>query len=283
MASPRRHRRGSMEEPISMSSDVIHLSKELNRLNKEFSTECNKHLETISTLINEFKEVYRSAVYSSMAGARVGGLGLAVLFVGFALFVFDEELSLMVGGAGAGMAFIGGFRLAFGQYKKRQQKNIKRSIDEELQGIQDRYSPIIDILEKMCHRTEEILRDASPSDHKAQELSERFTSCFEKRHFFQEHDSSKVGDWMSKSVLLSGNLSEMIAKVSSVPEILKVILEDNKRKRDKPAKPTRQQIEFKEKAEKFIDEMQRGICKLKNGVKEFKQKAETLSNHLNLT
>ncbi|XDV11118.1 hypothetical protein PO909_000140, partial [Leuciscus waleckii] len=267
---------------FSFRSDVIHLYEELNRLNEDFSPECNKHLRTISTLINGLKEVYISAVCSSNTGARMGGLGLAVLFVGFALFEFDEEVSLIVAGVGIGMAVVGGFRFAFGQYKKRQLKNIKRNIEKELQGIQDQHSPIIDILEKICHRTEEILRDASPSDHKAQALSERLTSCFDERHFFQDHDSSKVDDWMSKSVLLSRNLSEMISKICSVPEILKEIIEDNKRKRDKPAKPTHQQIEFKKNAEKVIDEIQRLICNLKNGVKEINQSAEIISDNLTL-
>ncbi len=127
------------------------------------------------------------------------------------------------------------------------------------------------------------MRDALLSDHTAQALSEHFAYCFEKRHLFQEHDRSKADDWMSKIVHLSGKLSEMIAEVSSVPDILKEIIEDNKRQRDKPAKTTREQIhqrEFKEKAEKFINDMQRGICDLKNAVKEIKQTADIMSDRL---
>ncbi len=86
-------------------------------------------------------------------------------------------------------------------------------------------------MENICQRTEEILRDVLLSDHKAQKLSEHFAYCFVKRHLFQEHDRTKVDDWMSEIVHLSGKLSEMIAEVSSVPDILKEIIEDNKRQR----------------------------------------------------
>lgn len=258
----------------------IHLSEELNRLQKDFSPECHKHLETMDNLFNELKPIYISSACSSIAGVRVGGYGLAVLFVGLALSVFNEEVSIIVAAAGAGMAIAGGLRLAFGRYKKLQQENLKQKIKEELKGIQDKSNSIIDVLEKICQHAVEILRDPWLSDHTAQALSERFAYRFEKRHLIQEHDSSKVGDQMSKIMHLSGNLAEMIAKVSSVPEILKEIIEDNKRRHDKPAKPTHEQInikEFREK-DKFFNEMQKGISGLKNIVKQIGQTAEQITN-----
>ncbi len=84
---------------------------------------------------------------------------------------------------------------------------------------------------------------------------------------------------MYEIVHLSGKLSEMITEVSSVSDIL--IIEDNKMQRDKPVKTTRERInkrEFKEKADKFINDMQKGICEMKNRVKGIKQIADRISN-----
>lgn len=209
----------------------------------------------------------------------MGGFGLAVLFVGLALFVFNEEVSIIVAAAGAGVAIAGGLRLAFGLYKKIQLENLKQNIKEELKGIQDKTSSIIDVMEQICQHAVEILRNAELSEHKAQALSEHFAYRFEKRHFIQEQDSSNVGDQMSKIRHLSGNLAEMIAKLSSVPEILKEIIEENKRRHDKPAK--REQIntrKFRGNVDKFINEMQKVISGLKNSVKEIDKIAEQITN-----
>lgn len=252
-----------------------HLSEELNRLQKDFSPECKKHIDTINDLLNELEVVYLPSASSSVAGARVGRYGLAILFVGLALFVFNEEVSAFVAAAGAGMAGFGAFAFSFGRYKKTQKENLKRTIIEEIKGIQDKSNSIIDVLEKICQHSLEILRNAELSEHKAQALSEHFAYRFEKRHLIQEHDSSNVGDQMSKIRHLSGNLAEMIAKVSSVPEILKEIIEDNKRRHDRPAKPKQEQIN---KIEKYIDEIQKGISGLKNSVKEIGQIAEKITD-----
>ncbi len=271
---------------FSFRSDFIHLGEELLRLQKDSSLEFNKHMDKMGDLLNEFREVYIRAACSSIAGARVGGFGVAVMFAGLALFVFDEDVCAIIAGAGAGMAAIGGFRFVLGRYRKTQlKKNLKQSTEEELNGIQDQFSRTIDLLEKICQRTAEILRDPSLSDHKTQALSEHFACCFEKPHLFQEHDTSNVDDQMSKILHLSGKLSEIIAKVSSVPDILNEIIEDNKRQRGKPAKHTHEQIhkrEFKEKAEKTINVIQREICEVKNRVKEIKQTADIILNHMDL-
>ncbi len=271
---------------FSFRSDFIHLGEELLRLQKDSSPEFNKHMDKMGDLLNEFREVYIRAACSSIAGARLGGFGVAIMFAGLALFVFDEDVYAIITGAGAGMALIGGFRFVLGRYRKTQlKKNLKQSTEEELNGIQDRFSRTIDLLEKICQRTAEILRDPSLPVHKTQALSEHFACCFEKRHLFQEHDTSKVDDQMSKILHLSGKLSEIIAKVSSVPDILNEIIEDNKRQRDKPAKPTHEQIhkrEFKEKADQFINDMQKGIGELKHGVKKIKHLTDIILNDVDL-
>lgn len=235
----------------------------------------------MDNLLNEFKPIYISSALSFVKGARAGGYGLAVLFVGLALSIFNEEVSIIVAAAGAGMAIAGGLRLAFGLYKKIQQENLKQKIKEELKGIQDKSCSIIDVMEQICQHSVEILRNAELSDHKAQALSEHFAYRLEKRHFIQEHDSSNMGDQMSKIRHLSGNLAEMITKLSSVPEILKEIIEENKRRHDKPAKPTHEQInkrEFRGNVDKFINEMQKVISGLKNSVKEIDKIAEQITN-----
>ncbi|XP_016115293.1 uncharacterized protein [Sinocyclocheilus grahami] len=283
MASPRgHHRRGSMELPPNMLSDVFHLTDELTRLYKDISLECNKHLDKIHDLTNEFKNGNRLAIYALSGGVITGGIALVLSALSF--FVIDEEDSELFSVAGAAVAVVAVLCTAFGLNRKTQQKKkLKRSVEEELNGFQDKMNPIIDMLEKIGQCTEEILRDPSLSYHKTQALSEHFAYCFEKRHLFQEHDRSKVGDQMSKIVHLSGNISEMIAKVSSVPDILKEIIEDNKKQRAKPAKPRQEQIhkrEFKEKAEKFINDMQKGICMIKNSVKEISQITYRISDIL---
>ncbi|XP_073695218.1 uncharacterized protein [Garra rufa] len=285
MASPRgHHRRGSMEEPVNMSSDLINLKEELNRLNKDIFPECKNHLEKMSDLINEFESGYRLAVYARRGTVITGRI--AVVFAALSFFVYDDDVSLMLAAAGAGMAVVAVLSLAFGQFKKKQQeRNLKRTIKEELEGFQEKINPIIEIMEQICQRTEEILRDALLSDHKAQALREHL-ACFEKMPLFQEHASSKVGDQMSKIAHLTGKLSEVIAKVCSVPDILKEIIEDNKRQRDKPTKATREHIskrEFKEKAEKCVNDMQKGIRTLKKEVKDFNQTADKILNQFNST
>ncbi len=143
--------------------------------------ECNKRIEKMWDLIYDFEYVYMRVPFCSTAGLSVGGFGVAVMFVGLALFVFNEDVSALIAGAGAGLAVCDGFRFALGRYKKiRQKKNLKRSIEEELKGIQDKISPTIDIMEKICQRIEEILRDPLLSDHTAQVLSEHLASPLKK-------------------------------------------------------------------------------------------------------
>ncbi|XP_042625616.1 uncharacterized protein LOC122147389 isoform X2 [Cyprinus carpio] len=279
MASPRgHHQRRSTEKPVNMASDVIYLKEELTRLQKNNFPECNKYIEKISYLIDEFYNGYRLAIYV-LKGAVITG-GITMVLLALSLFVIGEKVSEF---SYAAMTVVAVLSVAFGLNRKtHQEKILKRTMEEELKGFQDTINPIIDMLERICQRTEEILRDPSLSDHKTQALSEHFAYCYEKS-LFREHDSSKVGDRLSKIVHLSGKLSEMIAKVSSVPDIIKEIIEDDKRQHDKPAKPTHEQInkrEFKEKAEKFINEMRKGICELKNGVKEVNQTADRKSNRL---
>ncbi|XDV19381.1 hypothetical protein PO909_024864 [Leuciscus waleckii] len=272
MSSPRRRRRrDSMEQPPNMLSDVIHLQEEFKRLHEDIFPEFNKHLDKISDLINEFENGLSLAVFVLRGAVIAGGIG--VVFAALSFILYNEEVSDMFAGSGAAVAVVAALCTAFWIYKTTQQrKNLKRTIEEERKRFQDKINLIIDMLEKNCQRTEEILRDLSLSEHKAQVLSEHLASCFRKTQLFQEHDS-KVGDRMSKVGLLSGNLSEMIAKVSSVPDILKEIIEDNKRLKDKPTKHTHEP--FKEKTEQFINDMQKGIFQLKKSVKELNQILES--------
>ncbi len=259
-------------------SDIFHLKEELNRVHKDISLECNKYRDNIDDRINEFKNGIRLAIYALRGGIITGAIGIVLSVLSF--FVIDEEVSDTVAGAGLFVAVVAVLCVAVGLNRKtRQEKKLKRTIEVELKGFQDKMNLIIDMLDNICQRTAEILRVPSLSIHKTQALSEHFACCFEKS-LFQEHDRNKV---VSKIDNFSGKLSEMIAKVNSVPDILKEIIEDNKRQRDKPTKPTREQInkrEFKEKADKFINDMQKGICELKNGVKKLSKTTDSMSNLL---
>ncbi|XP_067308202.1 uncharacterized protein [Pseudorasbora parva] len=274
MAPPRRRRRrDSMEQPPNMLSDVIHLKEEFNEFQKDIYPEFNRHSKTITALFDEFGNVYRLAMYA-LRGAKIAG-AIGIVFSVLSFVLNDDELSFMVATAALVVSSVAAICAGLGRYKKRQLENIKQTIEEEVKGFQDKSSHIIDMMENICQRMEKILRDPWLSDHKSQALSDHFAYCFEKRPLFQEHDGSKVEDQMkSKIAHLSGNLSEMIAKVSSVPDILQEILEDNKRQKDKPAKPTHEQItnlEFKEQKVKFINDTQNGIRKMKSAMKELKQ------------
>ncbi len=259
-------------------SDIFHLKEELNRVHKDISLECNKYRDNIDDCINEFKNGIRLAIYANRGGIITGAIGMVLSVLSF--IVIDEEVSDTVAGAGAGLSVVAVLCVAFARYRiTQQEKKLKRTIEVELKGFQDKMNLIIDMLDNICQRTAEILRVPSLSVHKTQALSEHFAYCFEKS-LFQEHDRSKV---VSKIDNFSGKLSEMIAKVNSVPDILKEIIEDNKRQRDKPTKPTREQInkrEFKEKADKFINDMQKGICELKNGVIQISKTTDSMSNLL---
>lgn len=271
-----------MEEPVFMSSDVINLEEELNRTQKDIFPECSKHLEKIRHLTNDFANDHGLGIYARRGGQIAGGI--AIILSALALFFIEEEVFEIVAAAGAATAVVSLLCAAFVQIRiTHQKKNLKQSIEEESKGFQDKMNHFIDILEKNGQRTEEILRDALLSDRNAQALSEHLSYCFEKGQLFQEQDRSKAGDQMSKIVHLSENISEMIAKINSVPDILKEIIEDNERKRAKPAKPRQEQInkrEFKEKAEKFINDMQKGICIIKNRVKDINQSIDSISDIL---
>jgi len=249
-------------------SDVINLQEEVKTLHKDIFPEFNKHLERMSDLTNECETGLRSAICVLRGAVITAGIAMVLSVLSFILD--DEDVSEMFAGAGIAVAVVSVLCVAFGIFKKTQQeKKLKRNIEKERKGYQDKTGLIIDILEKICHSTEETLRDLSLSEHKARVLGEHFSSCFGKTQFFQEQDS-KVGD-MSKIGLLSGKLSEMMSKVSSVPEILREILEEDKRKKDKPAKLTHQQrhtMEIKQKAETFIHDMQKAILQFKKSAKE---------------
>lgn len=279
MASPRpRHRRGSMELPTNMLSGIFHHTEELNRVHKDISLECNQYRDNIDDLLNEFRNGYRLAIYALRGGMITGGIGVLLSLLSF--FVIDDEVSDICSGAGTVVSVVAVLCVAFGLTRKtRQEKKLKRALEVELKGFQDNTNLIIDMLENICRRTEEILRDPSLSVHKTQALREHFACCFEKS-LFQEHDTSKV---VSKMDHFSGKLSEMISKINSVPDILKEIIEDNKRQRGKPTTPTKEQIhyrEFKEKANQFINNMQKRIRELKHGVKKIIETTDSISNIL---
>ncbi len=259
-------------------SGIFHHTEELNRVHKDISLECNQYRDNIHDLLNEFRKGYRLAVYALRGAVVTGGIGVVLSLLSF--FVIDDEVSDIFAGAGTVVSVVAVLCVAFGLYRKtRQEKKLKRAIEVELKGFQDNTNLIIDMLENIFQSTEEILRDPSLSVHKTQALSEHFACCFEKS-LFQEHDTSKV---VSKMDHFSGKLSEMISKVNSVPDILKEIIEDNKRQRGKPATPTKEQIhkrEFKEKANQFINNMQKVIRELKHGVKKIIETTDSISNIL---
>ncbi|XP_043085556.1 uncharacterized protein LOC122332297 isoform X2 [Puntigrus tetrazona] len=265
MASLRR-RRGSIDHPPDMLADVINLQEELNKLQKDVLPECDKHMQKTRDLFNDFKNVHRLVTYATKGAVLTGYLGVVLIALALLVVDEDEELYDIFAGAGAVMSAVAMLCVAFRQFGKTQKgKKLKRAINEELKEFRDKYSLVVDVVEKIGRCTEKILRDAFVADHKARALSQRFTFSFEKG-LFQKDDVSKIGR-------LSGNLSEMIAKVASVPDILKEIVGESARG------PVRKK-EVKEKAEKCITDVQKGIRQIKNSVKDTIQTIETTSELL---
>lgn len=257
---------------FSFRSDIINLSEELNRLNKDISPQCNQHMNNICHHIDEFKKDSRIVIYALKGGA-VAAIIASVLSIS-SLFLNDDNDSIMAVAAGAALVVVSVLLVVLGLFQKKQKvKNLKRIIEEELKEFQDKTMPLIDMLETVCQRTEEILRDFLLKDQKAQVLRERL-AFFDKMRLFQGMDFSKEGDQMSKMMHLSGNLSHMIAKVSSVSDILKDITEESKRRYDKPIDATYKDVnvrDIKGQTQQLIDEMKKNICQLRNIVKESSQ------------
>nr|XP_005160448.1 uncharacterized protein si:ch211-285c6.6 [Danio rerio] len=270
MASPRpRRRRNSMDLPTNLSSDLVHLNEELNRLNKDISPQCDQHMKNVLDHIDQFKNDSRIFI-NAFKGGAVAGIIAFVLSIS-SLFLNDDDDSVMAIAAGAALTVVSGLLVVFGKFqKKRKVKNLKRVIEEELKEFQDKITPLIDILETMCQRTEEIMSELLLKYQKAQVLRERL-AFFDKMRLFQEVDFSKEGDQMSKMKHLSGNLSHMIAKVTSVSDIIKEITEERRRQYDKPVDATYKEVnvrDIKKQTEQMINEMKKTICQLRNIVKE---------------
>ncbi|XP_018963113.1 uncharacterized protein LOC109093909 [Cyprinus carpio] len=273
-----RHRR-SMDKPTEELSDITHLQEEFYRLHEEISPECKKHIKKMTDVVNEFEKDYRHA--SCLIDAGIAGLVL-----GLALAAFTGGASLIAGGLGlvvgiaaGGAAAGGGIACGIGEFSKNQQEKMTRlTIEKELEEFQYKISPIIKMVVKIYDRTQEILRDPTLSEHKANVLRERFSSCFEKTQFFQR-DSSRAAGARKQ---LTGDLSETFAEMSSVLTNLEEITEDKEEQDDNdnpeetPAQKQIEDKEFKKKAEKFIDEMKKGINQLQNVMNEIDQTKQRL-------
>lgn len=283
MASPRpRRRRHSMDLPTNLSSDLIHLSEELNRLNEDISPQCDQHMKNVLDHIDEFTNS-RIFNYALKGGAVAAIIVFVVLILSF--YLNDDDYFIMAVMAGAALSVVSALLVVLGLFlKKQKEKNFKRIIKKELKEFQDRITPLIDMLETMCQCTEEILSELLLKHQKAQVLRERL-AFFDKMRLFQGVDFSKEGDQMSKMKHLSGNLSHMIAKVTSVSDIIKEITEERRRRYDKPVDATYKEInlrDFKKQTEQMINEMKKNICQLRNIVKESSKISDRISTIFNL-
>ncbi|KAK7171248.1 hypothetical protein R3I94_001248 [Phoxinus phoxinus] len=270
------HRRSSIEEPPDVLSDVIHLKEELNKLHEEMSPKYQENIKNMKQLVQGFEQDYRSAVQAFTGGAVTAGVGAGTLIAGLVLSIFTMGSSAIAAGivaAAASLLAAGAIILAIGNFKKKQQeKNLNKSLENELTELQNKISPVIDVLKRIFHRVQEILRNPTLSEHKANEIRERFSYCFEKMHLFQIDDNSEARTPMSESLHFTGDLSKTFAEISSMLELLEEILEDgDEAHSDRPADTAtgkKMEKEFKEKSEKFINEMKKGINQLENVLNE---------------
>lgn len=225
-------------------------------LYEKTSAECQTHIEKMSKSIRGFEEDYKRA-FKLGIGVATGG---SLMFAGLALAFYTMGASLVVAGIAAAAA--GGVTAGIWQFRKTQQeKKFKQSTETELKELQNKMSPMINLLEKMFLRTQEILRNPTIPEHKLNTIRDRFYHCFQDR----------------TTLNLTGNVSETSAKIGEMLKLLDEILEDNK---DEPAKPIKEE-EFKKKAETFINEMREGINQLQNTMNEINQLKERISKSVN--
>lgn len=277
MASPEHcKRRDSIEEPPSIA-DVL---EELNRLHDNNSSECHEHLKKMTGLVNEFEKDYKKAILNM----TVGGLTAATASIaGLVFAVCTAGISAALGAASA-IAAAGGIIAVILNFKKQQkEKNTRQNFENQLTELQNKISPVIDVLQKLFNLTQKILRDPSISEHKANMIRKRF-SCFEQIQLFQIDDNIGVTAPMSKAVHLTEHFSKVFTEMNSLLEILKEIIEDdieddkdkNEDTDNRPSDKTStakkvDEKQFKKKTETFIDEMNKGINTLQNTMDKIDQ------------
>jgi len=212
----------------------------------------------MNKLMNKTEEDYNNIV----KGASIAGVtGGALAIVGAVSAAFTMGFGAIIAGIGATMAAgvaAAGIWMFIQTLEKRK---VKQTIKTELEKLENKMSPMINLLEKMFQLTQDILRDPKIPKHKVTALRECFDDC---SRMFQTFN-------------LTGKFSGTLAEMHEMLELLDEITEE---KKDESANPTKEE-KIKKASEEFINETRKGINELQNTMNEINQLKEIISESLN--
>jgi len=211
----------------------------------------------MNKLMDKTEEDYRKIMLGASIAGRAGG---ALLITGIALAFVNLGAGLLLSAIGAATA-AGGIAVRVGKFQKAlEERNVKQTIKTELEKLENKMSPMINLLEKMFQLTREILRDPKTPKHKVTALRECFDGCSQ----------------MFQTFNLTGKFSGTLAEMHEMLELLDEITEE---KKDESANPTKEE-KMKKASEEFINETRKGINELQNTMNKINQLKIRISNSL---
>jgi len=207
-------------------------------------------------LINKTEEDYNNIVKRAKRAAVTGG---ALAIGGAVSAAFTMGFGAIMAGIGATMAAaaVAGIWMFI---QTLQERKVKQTMKTELEELENKMSPMINLLEKMFQLTQDILRDPKIPKHKVTALRECFDDC---SRMFQTFN-------------LTGKFSGTLAEMHEMLELLDEITEE---KKDESANPTKEE-KMKKASEEFINETRKGINELQNTMNKINQLKIRISKSL---
>ncbi|XP_016337265.1 uncharacterized protein LOC107685261 [Sinocyclocheilus anshuiensis] len=206
-----------MEQPPRMVSAFNHLEKELIKLLDSDYPQLQQCIENLRCIIGTFLDNNRSADKGSRDGAIAEAAGRTAMAVGLAFAPFTLGISaLIISGAGAAVA-TGGMigSVVWNKKKTNQEAQLRKEVEAELRAFQNKIIPMAEKIKDISQRIKEILRDLSNPEHNVSYLSKYFTSACELVHFLQIYDVGGLAVQISKTVHLTGDITDILARVST--------------------------------------------------------------------
>jgi len=216
--------------------------------------------------MNKTGEDYNNIVKGAKRAAVTGG---ALAIGGTALAFVTMGLGAIMAGIGAAMAAAAAAGIWM-FIQTLEERKVKQTMKTELEELENKMSPMINLLEKMFQFNQEILRDPTTPKHKVTALRECFDDCSR----------------MCQTFNLTGKFSGTLAEMHEMLELLDEITKD---KKDESANPTQEEKtkekqkeeKIKKASEEFINETRKGINELQNTMNEINQLKIRISKSLN--
>lgn len=166
----------------------------------------------VTTYCEHESTAAKGASYGVIA-ARAGG---AIGVVGLALAPFTLGASLAVTGAAAALSIAGATGVGIWNKKStNQETKFKQEIEAELRAFQDNIIPMARTLKDISEHIKKIFRDLNDTEHDVSYLSQYFASSCELVRFLQTYDAYGLAAKISETVNLSGDITEILARVST--------------------------------------------------------------------